>query len=126
MLLEPYVTQLQAMTPLRSFGFVVQANAIAVEAEGIRCALGDACEIVAQSGRRHAAEVIGFRGNRVIAMPLETVQGIRFGDRLFRSSVPAGLPVSERMLGRVLRADGAPIDGGAPLPAQTRVPLDRL
>ncbi|WP_419806620.1 FliI/YscN family ATPase [Terriglobus sp.] len=126
MLLQAYVTQLQAVPPLRGFGTVVQANAVSVEAEGIRCALGDACEILALSGRRHAAEVIGFRGNRVIAMPLETVQGIRFGDRLFRDGSGAGLPVSNAMLGRVLRADGTPIDGGPPLPVTTRVPLDRL
>ncbi len=126
MLLQPYVAQLHAMSPLRSFGTVVQANAVAVEAEGVRCALGDACEIVAQSGQRHAAEIIGFRGTRVIAMPLETVQGIRFGDRLFRDSGTAGLPVSDQMLGRVLRGDGTAIDGGPPLPATMRVPLDRL
>ena len=126
MLLQPYMTQLRAVSPLRAFGTVVQANAISIEAEGIRCALGDACEIVAQSGQRYAAEVIGFRGNRVVAMPLETVQGIRFGDRLFRDTASAGLPVSEGMLGRVLRADGTPIDGGPPLPVAVRVPLDRL
>ena len=125
MLLQSYVTRLQGMSPLRGFGTVVQANAVSVEAEGIRCALGDSCEIVAGTGQRHAAEVIGFRGGRVIAMPLETVQGIRFGDRLFRDGSGAGLPVSERMLGRVLRGDGVPIDGGPQLPATMRVPLDR-
>lgn len=125
MLLDQYLHQLSRTVPLRGFGSVVEANAVAVEATGVRCALGDSCEIVADSGARHAAEVIGFRGNRVIAMPLETVQGIRFGDRLFRGGSAALLPVGRGMLGRVLRADGRPLDGRPPIAWETSMPLDR-
>ena len=32
-------------------------------------------------GTLHLAEVIGFRGSNVLSMPVETTEGIRFGDR---------------------------------------------
>ncbi len=126
MQLESYIACLPQIAPFRGFGTVVQANAVAVEAQGIRCALGDSCVIVAHSGHRHAAEVIGFHGDRIVAMPLDTAHGIRFGDRIFRGSSAISLPVSDQILGRVLRADGSPIDGGPQLPAEAFVPLDRV
>ena len=124
-MLLAYFSQLATTTVVRGYGSVVEANGVCVEAEGICCALGDSCEILAHNGRRYAAEVIGFRGPRVVAMPLDTAQGIRFGDRLIRGTSVAEMQVSEAMLGRVLRADGAAVDAGAPLPGAQRVPIDR-
>ena len=61
-------------------GRVVEANGQTVEAEGPLCSVGECCEIVDGDGVRHRAEVIGFRGRHVLAMPLEATQGIRYGD----------------------------------------------
>jgi len=51
-----------------------------MECAGPLCRIGDCCEIVDAGGRRYAGEVIGFRGQRVLAMPLEGIEGIRHGD----------------------------------------------
>ena len=43
-----------------------------------------------RTGRRHRAEVIGFRGRHVLAMPLEATQGVRYGDAVLAMGVAAG------------------------------------
>ena len=48
-----------------------------VEATGPECRIGDVCTIeVAGSARRMAAEVVGFRENKVLLMPYEDIEGI--------------------------------------------------
>ena len=41
-------------------------------------------------GGAHLAEVIGFRGSNVLSMPVETTEGIRFGDPVWALGVHAG------------------------------------
>jgi flagellum-specific ATP synthase len=78
--LAPYLTRLAHRPAWRWSGRVVEANGQTVEAEGPLCSVGECCEIVGVNGERYRAEVIGFRGRHVLAMPLEATQGIRYGD----------------------------------------------
>ena len=49
---------------------------------GPLASVGECCEIRDQFGRAHLAEVIGFRGSNVLSMPVESSEGIRFGNRV--------------------------------------------
>ena len=80
-----------------------------VEAEGPLCSVGECCEVLDGEGQRHRAEVIGFRGRHVLAMPLETTQGIRYGNTVMAMGVTPGIAVGEEMQGRILNALGAPL-----------------
>ncbi len=75
---------------------MVEANGQTVEAEGPLCSVGECCEIVDGEGRRHRAEVIGFRGRHVLAMPMKATQGIRYGDAVMAMGVTPGIAVGER------------------------------
>jgi flagellum-specific ATP synthase len=122
--LTSYFTQLAARSAWRWSGRVVEANGQTIEAEGPLCSVGECCEILDGNGRRHRAEVIGFRGRHVLAMPLEATQGIRYGDTLRAMGVTPGIAVGEEMEGRILNALGAPIDG-LPAPRVAQMwPLD--
>ena len=90
---------------------MVEANGQTVEAEGPLCSVGECCEIVDSDGRRHRAEVIGFRGRHVLAMPVEATQGIQYGDAVMAMGVTPAIAVGEQMQGRILDALGAPLDG---------------
>ena len=116
--LAPYLTQLAARPAWRWSGRVVEANGQTVEAEGPLCSVGECCEIIDGDGGRHRAEVIGFRGRHVLAMPLKATQGIRYGDAVRAMGVRPGFAVGTEMEGRIVDALGAPLDG---LPAP-RVP----
>jgi flagellum-specific ATP synthase len=124
--LAPYFTQLAARPAWRWSGRVVEANGQTIEAEGPLCSVGECCEIVDGDGLRHRAEVIGFRGRHVLAMPLEATQGIRYGDALLAMGVTPQIAVGEQMEGRVLNALGAPLDE-LPAPRVAEMwPLDGL
>ena len=74
--------------------------------------MGESCEIVDADGGRHAGEVIGFRGHRVLSMPLSSSDGIRYGDAVTALGMKPQIEVGEALIGRVLDALGQPIDGG--------------
>jgi len=86
--------------------------------------VGECAEIVDEQWRRHHAEIIGFRGKNVLAMPLKATQGIRYGDALRAMGVMPSIAVGEEMRGRVLDALGAPLDGLQSPRATDTWPLD--
>jgi flagellum-specific ATP synthase len=118
--LDAYLTQLTSRPSWRWSGRVVEANAQTVEAEGPMCSVGECCEIVDGAGSHHQAEVIGFRGRHVLAMPLEATQGIRYGDAVRAMGATPSIGVGEEMPGRILNALGEPLDG-LPMPRMTRM-----
>jgi flagellum-specific ATP synthase len=103
---------------------VVEANGQTVESEGPLCSVGECCEIVDGDGRRHRAEVIGFRGRHVLAMPVQATQGIQYGDAVMAMGVSPEIAVGEQMQGRILDALGAPLDGLPMVRAERTWPLD--
>lgn len=122
--LAQYFSQLAARPAWRWSGRVVEANGQTIEAEGPLCFVGECCEIVGSDGRRHRAEVIGFRGRHVLAMPVEATQGIRYGDAVMAMGMTPGLAVGEQMQGRILNALGAPLDELPAVRAEGVWPLD--
>ncbi len=122
--LAPYLRQLADRPAWRWSGRVVEANGQTVEAEGPLCSVGECCEIVDGDGERHRAEVIGFRGRHVLAMPLKATRGIRYGDAVLAMGVTPGIAVGTEMEGRIVDALGAPLDG-LPAPRAAEMwPLD--
>jgi flagellum-specific ATP synthase len=122
--LGAYFTQLTSRPAWRWSGRVVEANGQTVEAEGPLCSVGECCEIVDGDGRRHQAEVIGFRGRHVLAMPVQATRGIRYGDAVMAMGVAPGIAVGEQMQGRIVDALGAPLDGLPLVRAEGVWPLD--
>jgi flagellum-specific ATP synthase len=113
--LAHYFSQLAVRSAWRWHGRVVEASGQSIECEGPLCSVGECCEVMDASGRRHMAEVIGFRGTHVLAMPLGALEGIRYGDSLAALGAAPQIGVSEAMTGRVLNAMGAPMDDGVAL-----------
>lgn len=122
--LAPYFARLNERPAWRWNGRVVEANGQTVESEGPLCSVGECCEILDGGGRRHRAEVIGFRGRHVLAMPLEAMQGIRYGNTVLAMGVMPGIAVGQEMEGRILNALGEPLDGLATPRLSEMWPLD--
>ncbi len=132
-LLGHYFARLERAQSWHWRGQVVESVGQTIESSGPLSSVGECCEITDRRGRRHLAEVIGFRGAHVLSMPVETTDGIRFGDPVSALGVHAEIEVGPALVGRVLNALCEPIDGGhAPAPAarflldgKVRSPLDR-
>ncbi|MHB8878734.1 MAG: type III secretion system ATPase SctN [Myxococcaceae bacterium] len=75
-------------------------------------------EVVEVKGRNRAAvkaEVVGFRGEEVMLMPLGEITGIGPDSEVIPTGRPLTIKVGDGLLGRVLGGLGTPIDG-KPLP----------
>ena len=111
-LLERYFSRLQRRQPWRWRGHVLESVGQTIESAG------------PPMGHPHRAEVIGFRGSNVLSMPVETTEGIRFGDSVWAQGTMPEIEVGPALMGRVLNAMGAPIDEGRPPVVATMLPLD--
>jgi flagellum-specific ATP synthase len=132
-ILERYFGRLERAQPWRWRGQVLESVGQTIESAGPLASVGECCEIQDQFGRAHLAEVIGFRGAHVLSMPVESTEGIRYGNRVEALNVHPEIEVGPGLMGRVLNALGEPIDEGRPpaiarsLPLEgvARPPLDR-
>ncbi len=100
-------------------GKVIQFVGLVIESTLLEGKVGELCEIYPPSGSPVRAEIVGFVGDRVLLMPLDSVTGISPGSRVRRSSRPLSVPVGPELLGRVLDGLGNPIDGKGPLHCET-------
>ncbi len=133
-LLERYFSRLERNQPWRWSGRVLDLVGQTIESSGPLASVGECCEIRDQFGHAHLAEVIGFRGSNVLSMPVESTEGIRYGNRVEALGVHPEIEVGPALMGRVLNALGEPIDEGRrpvfssklPLEGVSRSPMDRV
>lgn len=123
-LLERYFSRLESRQPWRWRGQVLESVGQTIESAGPPASVGECCEIEDRDGQLHEAEVIGFRGSTVLSMPIESTEGIRFGDPVRALGTTPEIEAGAMLMGRVLDAQGEPIDGGPPLAVGYRMPLD--
>ena len=123
-LLGSYFARLHRGQPWRWRGHVLESVSQTIESAGPLASVGECCEILDQFGKPHLAEVIGFRGSNLLSMPVETTEGIRFGDVVSALGVTPGIEVGPALMGRVLNAAGKPIDEGRPPAVTQTLPLD--
>jgi flagellum-specific ATP synthase len=122
--LEKYLRCLETVTPIQVQGNVAQVVGLVVESNGPACRLGAVCDIFTRDHAQPlAAEALGFRGQRVLLMPLEEIRGISPGCRVVARQQRAMVGVGPGLLGRVVDGLGFPMDGKGPLAVVEEVPL---
>lgn len=98
---------------------------LTLEAEGCEAPLGARCLVATADGTELDTEVVGFADERLLLMPVAEMHGVLPNARVRPCSHAGGLPVGEALLGRVVGADGAPLDGGGPLDIDEHAALKR-
>ncbi len=117
------IPRLDAMELLPWVGEVADMVGLLVASRGPVVSIGDFCEIRTSSGRSIRSQVIGFRNDRVLSLPLEETDGLQPGDRVIARRDDALLRVGPGLLGRVLDGFGRPMDDGSPVQASAAYPL---
>jgi len=121
---DRYIAQIRRADLIRTNGRVRQVIGVVIESLGPQMAVGETCRI---SYRRNAApvlaEVVGFRDNKVLIMPLGELAGIGAGSEVIAEGRPLEVSVSEALLGRVLDGLGRVMDGGPPIEMAERRPI---
>lgn len=101
-------------------GKVVEVIGIVIESRGPDVQIGDLCEV--RFRNRNTAplpcEVVGFRGEKVLLMPLGDLKKIGPGSDVFSTGRSLGVRVGPELLGRVLNGLGEPLDDRGPIKGQ--------
>jgi len=97
----------------RSYGRVTGVNGLLVEVAGTMDPLGIGTRLTidSQDKRDVAAEVVGFKNGRALAMPFASLEGVRMGCKAFVQAESGEVRPSRAWLGRVINAFGEPVDG---------------
>jgi type III secretion protein N (ATPase) len=117
-------SKLAAVPTVRPSGRVVSVTGLSLRfaMPGVR--VGDVVN-VRRRGVPLACEVVGFDEAVAIAMPLGPLAGVGPDDAVEATGGPLLVPVSEKLLGRVVDGLGRPFDGGPSLDDGEPVPVDR-
>jgi flagellum-specific ATP synthase len=85
--------------------------------------LGDLCYIEPGDGSPNVAcEVVGFRSENVLLMPLGEVTGVRAGSLVRGTGSCLRVPVGFELLGRAIDGLGRPLDGKGPVTSHSTYP----
>lgn len=106
-----YIEHLRHIDPVLVNGKVTQVIGLTVESEGPDASVGDVCYIYPyKSAKPLKAEVVGFRDNKVILMPLGDLQAVGPGCEVVGTGKPLSVKVGYELLGKVLDGLGQPLD----------------
>ncbi len=121
---DKYRSALETVDLVDCQGYVVRVSGSTIESAGPSVGLGELCGIHIGTDRRVLAEVVGFRHDHVILLPLEHIEGVCPGDVVTARTTPRHIMLSPKVLGRVLNGLGEPIDNKGPLLGDEKRPLD--
>ncbi len=112
------IADIEAIDEVEVFGRVKTVQGLLIEVVGPVRALrvGGRVTIETTAGETLASEIIGFREGHALCLPFGPVTGVRLGCRAVFQSHDGAVYPGEEWLGRVVNANGEPIDGKGPLP----------
>ncbi|NLY42458.1 MAG: flagellar protein export ATPase FliI [Clostridiaceae bacterium] len=110
---------------LKYQGRVTQVVGLTIEANGPAVNIGDLCYIhTNNSNEAILTEVVGFKEQRVLLMPLGEMDGIGPGSIVTAAGHVLRVSVGQALIGRVLDGLGNPIDGKGPLECSEFYPVN--
>jgi len=122
--LTKYYTTLDASTPITARGIVTKVVGLVTESKGPVSRLGSICEIYPKGDLPTvSAEVLGFKEDRVLLMPLGELRGISPGSPVVATQQRAVVGVGKGLLGRVIDGLGNPMDGKGPIVIEDEYPI---
>jgi len=119
-------------------GRITKVTGLVMQAVGLKLPVGSACVIPLQNNLKIDAEVVGFDGDYLFLMPHSNLDGVTPGAAVFPAEISSPksfdgksvsidrsrkLPVGNELLGRVLDANGIPLDTLGPLQYRAEAPL---
>ena len=107
---EKTLEKINNIKPYESEGKVTKVIGLTVEVEGLKSFVGELCTIFNQNNNPISCEVVGFKENKIILMPLGELVGIGSGCKVVASGTPCSVNCSDELLGKIIDPLGKPID----------------
>ncbi|MDR1177474.1 MAG: FliI/YscN family ATPase [Spirochaetaceae bacterium] len=111
-ILDKYLETAEQVDPVKCTGRVTKVQGLLIESRGPSAIIGEVCRIEAPKLRSMIrAEVVGLRDDIVQLMAFDETAGLEVGNLVVASGERLRVPVSTKLLGRVLDPLGRPSDG---------------
>ena len=108
---DKYNLTIERTEPIKCVGTVSRIQGLLIESDGPQVVIGELCQIDVPGNKEAVwAEVVGIRKKTVQLMPFTDVGGIEVGCPVIAMGETLTVPVSEKLLGRVLDPMGRPMD----------------
>ena len=121
--LTPFISAIDKAEPVRVHGRITEVIGLLIESTGPAASVGDVCTIENNDRVIAQAEVVGFRKDRTLLMPLGPLEGIHPGYTVVSTKRPLMVDVSSNLLGRILNGLGKPLDNKGGLNPETSRPV---
>lgn len=122
--LDKYYHVLHHAETMKLSGKITQIIGLVIESHGPNVNLGELCYIKPRHRETAIpAEVVGFRQNRVLLMPIGEMGGIGPGCEVVSAQQTLKVSVGNHLLGRVLDGMGNAIDGQGSVFSDVKYPL---
>ncbi|SDD46234.1 flagellar protein export ATPase FliI [Sporomusa acidovorans] len=122
---SPYLSAIANCDNMKINGKITQIIGLVMESQGPNVNLGELCYVYPhRKGEPIPAEVVGFRENRILLMPVGDLQGIGPGCEVVSAHRMLRVNVGRQLLGRILDGLGNPIDDKGPLITDIQYPLN--
>jgi flagellum-specific ATP synthase len=126
--LQHYTSKVAEIDCMVYEGEITRVTGSVIESRGPAVGVGQLCEIYPSlpCGKHSVkAEVIGFRQNTTILMPLEKLNGVQSGDKVVSAPGTLEVGLGRGLLGRVLDGLGNPMDDGGAVICPHSAPIDK-
>lgn len=120
--LKKYQDILHTKDYIEYIGKVSKVVGLTIESDGPQASIGDLCSIQVLKGEPVKAEVVGFKDDKVLLMPLGEMTGISPGSLVSSNGEILNVAVGPELVGRVLDGLGRPMDGKGPINAKIKYP----
>ena len=106
-----YLDIINKTETIKEIGKITEIIGLTIESDGPKSSIGDLCYIYNDFGDEPImAEVVGFRKDKILLMPLGSPDGIRPGALVVNTGEAMKIGVGNQLIGRVLDGLGRPID----------------
>ncbi|WP_017727311.1 flagellar protein export ATPase FliI [Halalkalibacterium ligniniphilum] len=101
------------LSPYKKYGKVTQVVGLTIESKGPQASIGDLCYIITgkHGQTKVRAEVVGFRDEHVLLMPLNGTTDISPGSLVEGTGRPLEIKVGSNLIGQVIDGCGQPLSG---------------
>ncbi len=122
-----FISKLDDLKLIRSVGQITKLVGLNFESHGPNVTIGDVVSVKSTKNSQieNLAEVVGFRDNRILLVPLEKISDVKNGDRVVPINEGFSIEVGHELIGRIVDAFARPIDDGGNIKNTTRWKIHR-
>lgn len=122
--IKKYISAVKEKRFMKYTGKITKVAGLTIESNGPMATIGELCYIYPyMSNKPILSEVVGFKEDKILLMPLGEMEGIASGSMVVGSGKSLRVNVGKELIGRVLDGLGNPIDGLGPIKSNKSYPV---